>query len=60
METKKQDSLNRFMKDLSMDPKRNQFEKWDESEEGVEEDDYDDDGEYIDRSTSLRFFTGHP
>lgn len=50
---KKQDSLNRFMKDLSMDPRRSQFEKWDESAEDVGEDDYDDDGEYIDRSMSL-------
>ncbi|GJJ14835.1 hypothetical protein Clacol_009103 [Clathrus columnatus] len=47
---KKEESLNRFMKDLSVDSKRSQFEKWSSVDEEVEEDDYDDDGEYIDRS----------
>lgn len=54
VQEKKQDSMNRFMKDLSLDSKRSQFEKWGPSaEEEIEEDDYDDDGDYIDQSTTL-------
>jgi len=52
---KKQESLSRFMKDLSVDPNRDKFEKFDPAAmDEDEEDDYDDDGEYIDRSEPCR------
>jgi len=48
---KKQESLSRFMQDLSVDPNRHGLDVWDPAavDEDAEEDE-DDDGEYIDRS----------
>ncbi|KAF8527125.1 hypothetical protein JB92DRAFT_2869211 [Gautieria morchelliformis] len=49
---KKQESLSRFMSDLSVDPNRTGFESWDASAGAGEEmeEEEDDDGVYIDRS----------
>jgi GPN-loop GTPase len=53
---KKQESLSRFMRDLSVDPNRTGFDKWEADAEGNEnedEDEEDDDGVYIDRSECM-------
>ncbi|KAF8588386.1 XPA-binding protein 1 [Ramaria rubella] len=49
---KKQESLSRFMQDLSVDPNRDNLEKWDPAafNEDDEDEEDDDDGVYIDRS----------
>ena len=60
LQSMKDESLSRFMKDLSVDRAQNpaaaQADRWDPTEEGEEDDDDDMDVNIIDRSESPPFF----